>query len=249
MLRTIALATVIFATLLSFSQEITVAAAADLNFALKEIAQKYQTQTGQSVKLTFGSSGNFFNAIRNGAPYDVYFSADMDYPKQLESAALSEPGTLYDYAVGRLVLWAPQNSPLDLRQGLKILAGAQVRKISIANPQHAPYGRAAVAAMKSAGVYDRVEPKLVLGENISQAAQFVDSGNADVGLLALSLAKTPTMHGKYELVPTDSYPALRQAAVVLRRSSRKDAAKRFLEFLKSSDARAILDKYGFAAPR
>ena len=146
----------------AMAQEITVAAAADLNFALKEIAQRYEAKTGTKIKLTFGSSGNFFTAIQNGAPYDVYFSADVEYPKQLEAAGLAEPGTLYEYAVGRLVLWAPEDSPLDLTLGMKLLGDARVRKIAIANPKHAPYGRAAVSAMKAAGVYEKAEPKLVL---------------------------------------------------------------------------------------
>lgn len=248
MLRSVAFVLLLLSTVSSSAQEITVAAAADLNFALKEIAQKYEAQTGQKVKLSFGSSGNFLNAIKNGAPYDLFFSADVDYPKQLKSAGLTEPGTLYEYAIGRLVLWAPESSPLDLRQGLKLLADARVEKISIANPQHAPYGRAAVAAMKSAGIYDQVQAKLVLGENISQAAQFVETGNADVGLLALSLAKSPTLRGKYELVPPNGYPPIRQAAVVLKSSTAKEQAKKFLEFVKSRESKAILEKYGFAAP-
>jgi molybdate transport system substrate-binding protein len=249
MLRTFAVVALLLASVLSSAQEITVAAASDLSFALKEIAQKYEAGTGQKVKVTFGSSGNFLNAIKNGAPYDIFLSADVGYPTQLETAGLTEPETLYEYAVGRLVLWVPRTSPLDPSQGLKLLTDARVKKISIANPQHAPYGRAAVAAMKSAGVYDHVESKLVLGENISQAAQFVETGNADVGLLALSLAKSPTVRGKYELIPPATYPPIRQAAVVLKRSSAKDQAKKFLEFVKSREARAILDKYGFAAPQ
>jgi molybdate transport system substrate-binding protein len=230
------------------AQEITVAAAADLNFALKEIAQKYEAKSGAKVKLTFGSSGNFFTAIRNGAPYDVYFSADVDYPKQLEAAGLTEPGTMYKYALGRLVLWAPKDSPLDVTLGMKLLGDARVRKIAMANPKHAPYGRAAVAAMRAARVYGKAELKLVLGENISQAAQFVQTGNADVGLLALSLAMSPTMQGKYWMVPAESYPAIRQAAVVVKASRQKEAAKLFLEYVRSDEARNIFKKYGFEKP-
>lgn len=233
----------------SVAQEITVAAASDLNYALKEIAHTYEAQTDAKVKLTFGSSGNFFTAIKNGAPYDVFFSADVDYPNQLEAAGLVEAGSLFEYAVGRLVLWAPDNSPLNVHEGMKLLANARVKKISIANPQHAPYGRAAVAAMKSAGVYDAAAPKLVLGENISQAAQFVETGNADVGLLALSLAKSPTMHGNYEVVPANLYPEIRQGAVVLKSSRAKEQAHRFLDFVKTKAAREILEKYGFAAAK
>ena len=241
-------AAIVWAAVSAGAQEITVAAAADLNFALKEITQKYEAKTGAKVKLTFGSSGNFFTAIQNGAPYDVYFSADVDYPKQLEAAGLTEPGTLYEYAVGRLVLWAPRDSPLDVTQGMKLLNDARVRKIAIANPKHAPYGRAAVAAMRTAGVYEKAEGKLVLGENISQTAQFVQTGNADVGLVALSLVMSPTMQGKYWRVPAETYPAIRQAAVVVRASRQKEAAKRFLEYVKSDEARTVLKKYGFEKP-
>ncbi len=261
---------VLIAALSSPAQEITVAAAADLNAALKQIAHEYESKTGVKTKLTFGSSGNFFTAIQNGAPYDLYFSADVDYPKQLQAAGLTEPGTLYEYAVGRLVLWAPQTSPLDVNAGMKLLTDPRVRKIAIANPKHAPYGRAAVAAMRAAGVYTGAEPKLVLGENISQAFQFVQTGNADVGLIALSLIAhpskgsqggasdshpsksgqggTPDIEGKYWMVPAHMYPAIRQAAVVIKSSRQKEAAKKFLEYVKSDQARGILRDYGFGTP-
>lgn len=238
-------------------QEITVAAAADLNFALKEIAQKYEGKSGTKVRLTFGSSGTFFTAIQNGAPYDVYFSADFDYPKQLEAAGLTEPGTLYEYALGRLVLWAPKTSRLNVNDGMRLLTDASVRKIAIANPKHAPYGRAAEQAMKAAGVYEKAAPKLVLGENISQAAQFAQTGNADVGLIALALVIHPSNNaqggapgteGKYWLVPPEMYTPIRQAAVVIKNSRQKDAAKKFLEYVKSDEARAILKKFGFEKP-
>jgi molybdate transport system substrate-binding protein len=242
-------------SLAAVAQEITVAAAADLNSALREVAQKYEAKTGTKIKLTFGSSGNFFNGIRNGAPYDIFFSADVDYPKQLEAAGFTETGTLYEYAVGRLVLSARANSPFDVNVGMKLLGDPRVKKVAIANPQHAPYGRAAVAAMKSAGVYAQAEPRLVLGENISQTFQFVQTGNADVGLIALSLVMQASQSGqngapeaKYWVVPADSYPPIRQAAVVIRSSRAKEAARKFLEFVKSDEARDILKKYGFEKP-
>jgi len=237
------------------AQEITVAAASDLNLALKDIVQRYEARTGARIKLTFGSSGNFFTGIQNGAPYDLFFSADIDYPKQLETAGLTEPRTLYEYARGRLVLWAPEGFLLDVKQGMRLLTDAKVRKIAIANPKHAPYGRAAVAAMRSAGVYDAAEPKLVLGENIAQTFQFVQTGNADLGLVALSLISHPSNHGqgrapegKYWIVPATMYPAIRQAAVVIRSSREKDAAKKFLEYVKSGEAKEILEHYGFDKP-
>ena len=248
---------VLVASFSSAAQEITVAAASDLNLALKEISQRFEAKTGTKIKLTFGSSGNFFSAIQNGAPYDVYFSADINYPRQLETAGLTEAGTMYEYAVGRLVLWAPANSPLDVNEGLRLLVEPTVRKIAIANPKHAPYGRAAVAAMQSAGVYAAAEPKLVLGENISQTFQFVQTGNAEVGLVALSLVSHPSrtgqggateIEGKYWMVPQEMYPAIRQAAVVLKSSSQKNAAKKFVEYVNTDEARTILAEYGFGKP-
>src|ERR1700674_1187904 len=171
--------------------EITVAAASDLTFAFKDVAARFEKQTGSSVKMSYGSSGNFFSQIQNGAPFDLFFSADIDYPRKLEAAGLTEPGSMYPYATGKIVLWAPSVSKLDLSRGLAVLLDPGIRKIAIANPEHAPYGRAAVAAMRHEGIYDKVKDEFVLGENISQTAQFVESGNADVGVLALSLAVAP----------------------------------------------------------
>jgi molybdate transport system substrate-binding protein len=232
------------------AQEITVAAAADLNYALKDIAQKFEVQTGKRVHLTFGSSGNFFTEIQNGAPYDLFFSADIDYPKKLEAAGLTEPGTLYQYAVGKIVLWVPITSKLNIDRGLSVLADPSVKKVAIANPRHAPYGRAAVAALQSARVYDNVSPKFVLGENISQAAQFVQSGNADVGIIALSLALSPAMSaaGRYYLIPSATYPPLDQAVVVLKAAKGKTTARQFLEFVKSQFGSDVLARYGFSGP-
>jgi molybdate transport system substrate-binding protein len=231
----------------SYAEELNVAAAADLNFAFQEIAKKYQQDTGNTLKLSFGSSGNFFAQIQNGAPFDLYFSADIDFPRKLEAAGQGEPGTLWKYAVGKIVLWVPNGSKLDLARGLEVLRDPTVKKIAIANPRHAPYGRAAEAAMKKAGVYDAVSSKLVLGENISQAAQFIDSGNADIGIIALSLALAPSMQtrGRYVAVSEDLYPPIEQGAIVIKSSARKDLARQFLEYLKRPEAQAILKKYGF----
>ena len=237
----------LFASIACTAQEITVAAAADLNYALKEIAQKFESQTGKKVQITFGSSGNFFTGIQNGAPYDLFFSADIDYPRKLEAAGLTVPGTLYEYAVGRIVLWVPNESKLNLNQGLAVLTDPSIRKIAIANPQHAPYGRAAVAALQSTKLYDRVSPKFVMGENISQTAQFVQSGNADIGIIALSLAKGPAMSnaGRYYVIPSDTYPPIEQAAVVLKSAKDQAAARQFLDFVKSHAGAEVLARYGF----
>jgi len=231
-------------------RQITVAAAADLTFVFKEVAAHFEKETGITVRLSFGSSGNFFAQIQNGAPYDIFFSADARYPRQLESAGLVEPGTFYSYGRGKIVLWAPKGSKIDVARGLSVLAEPGVRKISIADPGHAPYGQAAVAALRHEGLYDKVRDKLVLGENISQAAQFVLSGGADVGIVALSLALSPTMKnaGKFSEVPESSYPAIDQAAVILKSSRNKEAARQFLDFLRRPEIAGLMRGYGFALP-
>jgi molybdate transport system substrate-binding protein len=229
------------------ADDISVAAAADLQFVLPEVAAQFEKASGEHVRLTFGSSGNFFAQIQNGAPFDVFFSADVDYPRKLEAAGMAEPGSLYEYATGRLVLWAPAQSKLDLNGGLKVLLDPAVKRIAIANPEHAPYGRAAEAAMKHAGVYDAVAAKLVLGENISQTATFVSSGSADIGLLALSLAVAPAMKekGRFVEVPPDDYPPIRQAAMVVKSAKNKAGAQGFMDFVKSPAVKELMQKYGF----
>src|SRR5271169_1054565 len=179
----------LFTGTLATAQEIIVEAAADMNAALPVIVEGYTKKTGQTVKLSFGSSGNLANQIRNGAPFDVFFSADEEYPQQLIGEGLASRDTLFRYAVGRLVLWVPNESPLDLAKlGIKALLDPSVKKISIANPATAPYGRAAASTLRHFEIYDQVTSRLVIGENISQAAQFVESGNAQAGLVALSHA-------------------------------------------------------------
>ena len=232
-------------------REITVAAAADLGGALKEIAANYEKQTGRAVKLSFGSSGALSQQIQNGGPFDIFFSADMDYPRELITRRQADAASLYRYAVGKIVLWVPADSPLDVRnRGMSVLADPSVKKISIANPQHAPYGRAAVAAMKHVGIYDQVSDRLVMGENISQAAQFVESGNAQVGFVALAHAIAPAMQGKgkYWEIPVEAYPALDQGVVIVSRSRHKKDAASFLEYVKTKVAADVLRRYGFTVP-
>ena len=231
--------------------EIKVAAAADLTFAFEDVGAQFVKQTGDTLKLSYGSSGNFFAQIQNGAPFDLFFSADIGYPQKLEAAGLAEPGTIYEYTSGKLVIWVPNASKLDLSRGLATLLDPGIRKIAIANPQHAPYGVAAVAAMRHDAIYDKVKDKLVLGENISQTAQFVESGNADVGLLALSLAVAPAMKdkGRYVEIPAADYPPIIQAAVILKSSHNKDLANQFLKFLKQPETMALMEQYGFSIPK
>src|SRR3984893_2295344 len=232
-------------------REINVAAAADLSSALREIGDGFQKKTGTTVKLSFGASGALTQQIQNGAPFDLFFSADMDYPRQLIASGQADAASLYQYAVGRLVLWVPSNSALDIEhQGMNALLDASVKKVAIANPQHAPYGRAAVAAMKHSGVYDRVAGRLVLGESVSQAAQFVESGNAQAGFVALAHAVAPGMRGKgkYWEVPPGDYPPLAQGVVVLSHSQHKKEAAQFLEYIKTKESADLFQKYGFTLP-
>ena len=230
--------------------EIKVAAASDLTFAFEDVVAGFEKQTGNQVRLTYGSSGNFFSQIQNGAPFDLFFSADLSFPRKLEAAGLTEPGSIYEYAKGQIVIWVPSVSKLDLNKGLAVLLDPGIRKIAIANPLHAPYGAAAVAAMKHADIYDQVKNKLVQGENISQAAQFVRSGNAEAGIVALSLALAPAMKsaGRYEVIAPEDYPPLIQAAVILKSSHEKEVAKQFLKFLKEPETVALMEQYGFAVP-
>ena len=233
------------------AQEITVAAASDLQFAFQEVAARFHHDTGKDVKLIFGSSGNFFTQIQNGAPFDLFFSADSEYPKRLDAAGLAEPETIYQYAVGKIVLWIPKESKLDLSRGLAVLLDASVKKIAIANPEHAPYGRAAVAALQHEKIYESVRNKFVLGENISQTASFVASGSAEIGIVALSLALAPSMkeRGKYAEIPSEDYPPITQAAVILKSSKQKAAARQFLDYVKSPAIIELLKTYGFSLPQ
>jgi len=235
---------------LALGEDLAVAAASDLNFAFKELVAGYEKTTGRHVKLSLGSSGNFYSQIQNGAPFDLYFSADVRYPQKLEESGHAVPGTLYKYAVGRIVLWAPKGSAVDVQKGLAALLDPAVKKIAIANPKHAPYGRAAVAAMEHVKVYECVKDKLVLGENISQAAQFVESGASDVGIVALSLALAPAMKdaGSYWEIPADAHSPLAQGAVILKASKNQEAARMFLDFVKGSQGQEIMKRYGFILP-
>lgn len=237
----------------AFGQEkvVNVAAAADLSTALKEVGAKFQQKTGIDVKLSFGASGGLTQQIENGAPFDVFLSADMGYPQKLIAEGHASQASPYRYAVGKLVLWAPANSPLNLEeQGMNAILDPSVQKIAIANPQHAPYGRAAVAALKHTELYDKVSPRIVMGENVSQAAQFVESGNAQVGFVALAHAMAPEMKGKgkYWVVPAEDYPPLDQGAIVLSHAPHQKDADEFMEFIKSKEVADILQRYGFTVP-
>ena len=230
--------------------EIAVAAAADLKFALDALVREYGTnQPNNSVRVTYGSSGNFYTQLQNRAPFDLYFSADIEYPRKLVQAGFGADTNVFVYGVGRLVIWVPRQSSLDVESlGGQALLATTVKKIAIANPQHAPYGVAAVAAMKSMHVYERVEPRLVFGDNVGQAAQFVQSGAADVGLIALALALAPQLReqGRYWEIPLAAYPRLEQGGMIMKWAKDPVATRNFRDFVLSPHGRDVLRRFGFS---
>ena len=231
-------------------ETVSIAAASDLVFCLEELNRQFtNSHPGVTLKTSTGSSGNFFAQIRNGAPFDVFLSADMSYPKELIKAGAAEESSLFQYAVGRLALWTA-NTNLALTNGLLALRNPAVKRIAIANPEHAPYGRAARDALRHAGLWDALQPRLVFGENISQTAQFVQSGNADAGIVALSLVLSPKLAnvGRWTPVPPETHPPLEQGAVLTLRGKDNSAARAYLKFLQSGQAREIFDRYGFRMP-
>ena len=230
----------------------TVAAASDLKFALEEIATAYTTASGKPVKLAFGSSGNFARQIRQGAPFEIFMSADESFVESLARDGFArDAGELY--AVGRIVMFAPTGSALEPDPALDSLKAAlesgRLRRFAIANPEHAPYGRAAKEALEAAGLWTAIQKRLVLGENVSQAAQFATTGGADGGIFAYSLALSPAVgrFGRFVLIPESMHRPLRQRMVLLK--SAGPTAGAFYAFVKSAEARRIFDRYGFVLPR
>ena len=234
-------------------REITVVAASDLKFALDECVQEFErANPGISVRVSYGSSGNYYAQLSNQAPFDVFLSADVEFPRKLGEQALTLPESEFPYAVGRIAVWVPTTSPIDVqRLRIDALKHPSVAHIAIANPQHAPYGRAAEAAMRSTGVYETVRAKIVLGENIAQTLQFIQSGNAEIGIVALSLAVAPTVRGqgRYWEIPLDRYPRMVQGGVILKWAKDPEAARTFRSFLIDPRGRAILKKFGFMPPQ
>ena len=243
---------VVFGIIAAAADEIKVAAAADLSYALQDLAARFEQKTGNHVALSFGSSGNLYSQIRAGAPFDMFFSADMDYPKKLAEDGVLDDASVRPYAQGHLVLWVPKSLGLDPQKlRMDLLAKAEVKKIAIANPEHAPYGRAAMQVLEHSGLKAILAPKLVYGENVSQAAQFVRSGNAQAGLIALSLAMSPAMKesGLWWDVPKDAYAPLRQGLGIVSNSKHKATARAFVDFVTSPEGQGTLKKYGFEAPQ
>lgn len=226
------------------TERVNVAAAADLRYALNDIITIAQDANPDSeFAVTYGSSGQFLQQIVNGAPFDLYLSADRAFPQQLVDEGLATDP--FRYAIGRLVLWVPEGSSLDPRDGLSVLSDA--RRISIANPEHAPYGRAAVSAMETAGVYDALADRLVLGENVAQAAEFVLTGNADAGIVALSMVLSDPLRdvGTWWEIPVDTFPTIDQGGALITDSA---GARALRDILTGPQGRDILARYGFTLP-
>lgn len=241
----------LFFVFVSFAQaqSLTIAAASDLSFAIKELISDFKkTQPDAEISLILGSSGKFYHQILSGAPYDLYFSADVSYPEKLLASGHAV-GEVSLYAIGRIVLWSRQIDVNTLR--VEALLQEKVKKIAIANPEHAPYGARAKEFLHSNKMWEKVEPKLVYGENISQAANYALMGGADIGIIALSLAVAPTMadKGAFWLIPNEMHQSLKQGYVLLKRAEKNPLQKAFRQYLKSDGALKIFSKYGFAADK
>ena len=231
---------------------VRVAAASDLRFALEEIVAKFRGIHPEiEIPVTYGSSGTFFSQLSHRAPYDLFLSADAEYPRKLAEAGLAVRSSEFQYARGRLVLWVGKASTVDVeRRGLEAVTDPSVRKIAMANPRHAPYGRAAEAALRTAGLYEKVRDRIVLGENIAQTAQFVESGAADAGLIALSLARAPALldKGRFWTVPATLHPKIEQGGAILAWAADPPSTRAFAAFLTSASGQEILARYGFDPP-
>ena len=229
--------------------EIQIAAAADLKFAMDAMIQEFQAERPDiAVKVSYGSSGNFYSQLSNHAPFDMYFSADLTYPRQLSEQGMALPGSEFTYAVGHLVIWVPTASTIDVGTlKMEALRSPSIRHVAIANPKHAPYGRAAEAAMRSHGVYDSIKDKLVFGENVAQTFQFVQSGAADIGIVALSLALAPEARsqGRYWEVPLDAYPLIEQGGIILKWTRQPESAQAFRSFVLGAKGQQVSKKFGF----
>ena len=227
---------------------LTVAAAANLKFALADVVAEFQAKNPAiKVNVTYGSSGNFFAQLQNGTPFDLFFSADVGYPQKLAVAGLGAD-EIFVYAAGRIVVWVPKDSPLDVGMlSIKALLDPSIRRIAVANPKQAPYGRAAVAAMKALHVYERVAGRIVYGEDIAQTAQFIQSGAADIGILALSLAVAPQMRdaGRFWEIPPDAYPCMEQAGLILKWTKNLETSRLFRDFVLGDHGCKVLKHYGF----
>jgi molybdate transport system substrate-binding protein len=236
------------AKLLAQSEKLRIAAASDVKFALDSVVAVFAGQSIHKAVVTYGSSGKLFEQISNGAPFDIFFSADLSYPEKLSANGLTAT-TPEQYGTGRLVIWSQVANPE--KEKMESLLNDKVRRVAIANPQHAPYGQRAVESMMHFKMYDRIKSKLVYGENISQAAQYLYSRAAEAGIIALSLALSPPMrklNGKYYLIPEESHKPLHQAFVIIRGSDSNESVREFHRFLQSARVKEIFRFYGFVVP-
>ncbi len=236
----------------ALSGDLLVAAAADLKFALDEVIGGFgKTHPQVTVKASYGSSGNLFAQIAQGAPFDLFLSADASFPRRLVATGKADGTSGFIYGIGRLVVWVPKASGIEVEKaGIRALLDPRAAKVAIANPAHAPYGAAAVAAMEHYGIHAAVKDRLVLGENVAQAAQFVGSGAADIGIIARSLAVAPKMAdtGRLWEIPAEAHPRLEQGGVVLTGGKNAEAARALRAVLTGEEGRAVLARYGFVLP-
>lgn len=230
------------------AETVTVAAAADLKFAMDEIIANFKkANPADEVEVIYGSSGKFHTQIQQGAPYDLYFSADIGFPRELAKAGFAA-SEVTPYAFGRIVLWSTSMDASKMT--LTSLIDTKIVRIAIANPKHAPYGKRAEEALRAAGLWEKVEPKLVYGENIAHTAQFVQTGNAQVGIIALALAVNPELakRGGYWLIPDKLHEPLEQGFIITKRAEGNALARRFADYMGSKLVRAVMTKYGFVLP-
>jgi molybdate transport system substrate-binding protein len=232
------------------SAQVRVAAAADLQPVMPALAQAFEKETGIKLDVSIGSSGTLATQILNGAPFDLFLGADYSFPEQVVAAGKADEHDPVAYAKGTLVLWERNDSPIK-PLSIDLLTDARVKTIAIANDEHAPYGRAAVAALQRLKVYDAVKRKLVVADNIAQTAQFIESGNAQMGFISLTLASSPHFKelGTYVLVPFAAYPEIRQCGVVIKGSAHNAEAHKFLEWLTSDKVQMRLNEFGLARVR
>lgn len=232
-------------SLFAQAETISIAVASNFTSAMKEIAAAYEQESDNKVTLSFGSSGKFFAQIKNGAPFQAFFSADQAKPVALDKNGMTVPGSRFTYAVGALALWSQDAGKVDENAG--VLKSGDYSKLAIANPKLAPYGVAAMETLASMGLTDAATPKLVQGENISQTYQFVLSGNAPIGFVALSqiMVDGKVSKGSAWIVPADMHKPIRQDAVILKSAQGNETVKDFLEFVQSDKAKAIIHRYGY----
>jgi len=235
-----------------FAGQITVYAASDLVYSFGEIKKIYEKQNPQDkIRIIFGSSGKGYHQILKGAPYDIFFSANIKYVKLLKEKGLTKSKIIL-YAKGKIGIWSRKDSGIDLSKGIYVVLNPEVKKIAIANWEHAPYGQAAKECLEYFNLFKKIKKKLVIGENISQTAQFVEIGAADIGFIAYSLAKSDKLQneGNFYLLPKKCYKTIKQGAVILKHASlnkeRYNTALRFFRFIKSKDCKKIMKKYGFS---